>query len=84
MGDVVDGWIITKGLGRYGTRYRYYVSTSGAAKNQSKGRRIPAANLETLVITKLRTFLADEGALLDAIRDKHDAAGQTRLIDGGP
>ena len=38
-----------------GTRYRYYVSRSliiGAAKDQSKGRRIPAANLESLVITQ--------------------------------
>ena len=54
-----------------GTRYRYYVSTSlitGAAKDRSKGRRIPAANLETLVITRLRTFLADQGAILDAIQ----------------
>ena len=42
-----------------GTRYRYYVSRSliiGAAKDQSKGRRIPAANLETLVITRLRSL----------------------------
>jgi site-specific DNA recombinase len=70
-----------------GTRYRYYVSTSliiGAAKNRSMGRRIPAANLETLVITKLQTFLADQGAILDAIRDEYaDGAGQRRLIDRG-
>ena len=53
-----------------GTRYRYYVSTSlltGARKNRSSGRRIPAGNLEGLVITRLRSFLADPGAILDAI-----------------
>ena len=70
-----------------GTRYRYYVSTSlitGAAKDRSKGRRIPAANLETLVITRLRTFLADQGAILDAIHDEHaDGAEQNRLIGRG-
>ena len=70
-----------------GTRYRYYVSTSlitGAAKDRSKGRRIPAANLESLVITRLRNFLADEGAVLDAIRDEYaDGAGLTRLIRRG-
>ena len=70
-----------------GTRYRYYVSTSlitGAAKDQSKGRRIPAANLETLVITRLRTFLADQGAILDAVRDEHpDGAGANRLMKRG-
>ena len=70
-----------------GTRYRYYVSRSliiGAAKDRSKGRRIPAANLESLVITRLRTFLADQGAILDAVRDEHaDGAGQNRLIKRG-
>jgi len=70
-----------------GTRYRYYVSTSlitGKAKDRSTGRRIPAANLESLVITRLRSFLADQGAILDAIRDEHaDGAGQKRLIRRG-
>jgi DNA invertase Pin-like site-specific DNA recombinase len=70
-----------------GTRYRYYVSTSlitGRAKNRSSGRRIPAANLETLVITRLRTFLVDQGAILDAIHDKHvKGAEQNRLIGRG-
>ena len=50
------------------TRYRYYVPRSlivGTAKDKSTGRRIPAANLETLVVTKLRSFLADEGAVLN-------------------
>ncbi|MGC2223541.1 MAG: hypothetical protein WA624_14880 [Methylocella sp.] len=53
-----------------GTRYRYYVSTSlvtGMARNRSSGRRIPAGNLEGLVINRLRTFLADPGAILDAV-----------------
>jgi site-specific DNA recombinase len=70
-----------------GTRYRYYVSRSliiGRAKEQSRGRRIPAANLESLVINRLRAFLADQGAILDAIRDEHaDGAGQNRLISRG-
>ena len=70
-----------------GTRYRYYVSRSlivGTAKDKSTGRRIPAANLETLVITKLRSFLADEGAVLNVIREEHvDGAAQSRLIGRG-
>ena len=53
----------------------------GTARNKSTGRRIPAANLETLVITKLRSFLADEGAVLNTIREEHvDGAAQSRLI----
>jgi site-specific DNA recombinase len=70
-----------------GTRYRYYVSRSlivGTAKDKSTGRRIPAANLETLVITKLRSFLADEGAVLNVIREEHvGGAAQSRLIGRG-
>ena len=70
-----------------GTRYRYYVSRSlivGTAKDKSTGRRIPAANLETLVITKLRSFLADEGAVLNVIREEHvDGAEQSRQIARG-
>lgn len=70
-----------------GTRYRYYVSTfliTGAVKDRSKGRRIPAANLESLVISRLRAFLSDQGAILDAIGDDHaDGAVQGRLIRRG-
>ena len=70
-----------------GTRYRYYVSRSlivGAAKDKPTGRRIPAANLETLVITRLRRFLADEGAVLNVICREHvDGAVQSRLIARG-
>ena len=54
-----------------GTRYRYYVSTSlvtGAQGSRDNGLRIPAGNLEGLVIERLRTFLTDQGALLDAVR----------------
>ena len=70
-----------------GTRYRYYVSRSlitGTAKGDSQGRRIPAGNLETLVIGRLRAFLADEGAMLSAISDaEENGAEQKRLIARG-
>jgi hypothetical protein len=37
------------------------------------GRRIPAGNWEGLVINRLRTFLADPGAILDAVdNDSHN------------
>jgi DNA invertase Pin-like site-specific DNA recombinase len=67
-----------------GTRYRYYVSRSliiGTAKDRSRGRRIPAGNLEALVINRLRAFFADRGAILDAIRGEHpDGTSQNGLI----
>jgi DNA invertase Pin-like site-specific DNA recombinase len=69
------------------TRYRYYVSRSlitGTAKDKSNGRRIPAADLESLVINKLRDFLADQGAILDAIDHDHaDGAVQSQRIARG-
>jgi site-specific DNA recombinase len=70
-----------------GMRYRYYVSRSliiATAKDQSKGCRIPAGNLETLVINRLCAFLMDQGAILDAVRREHaDGASQKRLIARG-
>ena len=70
-----------------GTRYRYYVSTSlvmGAGRNRSSGRRIPAGNLEGLVINRLRTFLADPGAILDAVgSESHSGSGSSQLIECG-
>ena len=68
-----------------GTRYRYYVSTSlvtGTGKKRSSGRRIPAGNLEGLVINKVRTFLADPGAILDAVGSElHSGPAQSQLIE---
>lgn len=70
-----------------GTRYRYYVSRSlivGTAKDHSQGRRIPAGNLESLVVNRLRAFLMDQGAILDAVRSEHpDGTHQKRLISRG-
>jgi site-specific DNA recombinase len=70
-----------------GTRYRYYVSTSlltGAGRTRASGRRIPAGNLEGLVINTIRTFLADPGAILDAVgNDSHGGPGRSQLIERG-
>ena len=70
-----------------GTRYRYYVSTGlliGAKKERSNGRRIPAGNLEGLVIDRLRAFFADPRAVLDAIDDESGGgSGQRQLIERG-
>ena len=70
-----------------GTRYRYYVSTSlitGAARTRSSSRRIPAGYFEGLVIARLRTFLADPGAILDGVdNDSHGGPGRSQLIERG-
>src|SRR3984893_332584 len=68
-----------------GTRYRYYVSTSlitGAGRTRPSGRRIPAGNLESLVISRIRTFLADPGAILDAVDNELPRRpGRSQLIE---
>ena len=56
-----------------GTRYRYYVSTSlvkGDGRARSTRRRIPAGNLENIVIERLRKFFSSRGELLDAIEPR--------------
>jgi site-specific DNA recombinase len=68
-----------------GTRYRYYVSTAlltGAGRKRSSGRRIPAGNLEGLVIDRLRSFFADPAAVLDTV-DLDSGCGQRQLVERG-
>jgi len=68
-----------------GTRYRYYVSTTlvtGAASGGSPHRRVPAGNLETVVLDRLRAFLANRSEILDAISNGLDNAGPKRHLFG--
>jgi DNA invertase Pin-like site-specific DNA recombinase len=66
------------------TRYRYYISRSllaGLAKHS--GQRIPASNLEALVIGRIYNWLSDRAAMLDIIQSHTSEAGsQKRLIVG--
>ncbi len=70
-----------------GARYRYYVSTSlvtGAPKSASSRRRIPAGDIETVVLNRLRTFLANRAEMLDAMEPEADSgAAQARLLERG-
>jgi DNA invertase Pin-like site-specific DNA recombinase len=56
---------------RSGRRYRYYVSQTLITATRASspgGRRVPAHDLEQLVIGRLRRFLADEAALHAALQ----------------
>jgi site-specific DNA recombinase len=68
-----------------GTRYRYYISRSlldGAEKAKSEGQRIPAVALESLVVRRIRDWLADPTAILAALQHiAADATAQKRLIE---
>src|SRR6266498_883990 len=70
-----------------GTRYRYYVSSSlvrEAKGNRAGGWRLPAGDLEGLVISRLRDFFADPAALLDDVdNDPSNGLGQSQLIKRG-
>ncbi len=70
-----------------GTRYRYYVSTSlvtGDGKARSTRRRMPAGNLEAVVIDRLRTFFSNRGELLDAFDpEPHGNVGLAHILKRG-
>ena len=72
-----------------GVRYRYYVSRrlvtgtrSEDGNRQTSGQRIPAANLEGLVVQRLRSFFADPVAVIESLpRHRCDAPSQKRATE---
>jgi site-specific DNA recombinase len=67
---------------KQGTRYRYYVSHRLITKDQterSAGQRIPAGEIEHLVIGRVRQWLLDSGSIYQATR-LSDPSTQRRLI----
>ena len=65
-----------------GTRYRYYVSRPLITKDQrerSAGLRIPAAEIEQLVMIRMRQWLLDPASIYQATRFLN-ASAQRRLI----
>jgi hypothetical protein len=66
-----------------GTRYRYYVSSAlvqGAKGNSADRWRIPARDLEGLVLDGLRRFFADPTALLDVVDTETRLSSQQRQL----
>jgi site-specific DNA recombinase len=68
-----------------GKRYRYYVSASlitGSRSEHPKGRRIPAGDIEGLVLDRLRTLFASSAEVSDTIAPLGlDAAIQRAVLD---
>jgi hypothetical protein len=68
-----------------GTRYRYYISRSlleGSTKARTEGQRIPAVALESLVVSRIRDWLADPAAVLQAVEHADcSVVIQKRLIE---
>jgi site-specific DNA recombinase len=67
------------------TRYRYYISrtlVTGTVSDNSDGQRVPAPNLEALVIDRVRSLIANPIELLGAVSQSHiDTPTQRRLRD---
>jgi hypothetical protein len=54
----------------------------GSTKARTEGRRIPAVALESLVVRRIRDWLADAAAILQVIQHAaSDAVTQRRLIE---
>jgi site-specific DNA recombinase len=66
-----------------GTRYRYYISRSlQGGSGKTEGQRIPAIALEALVVRRIRDWLSDPAAVLEALQHvAPDAAEQKRLVE---
>src|SRR3984893_17576016 len=68
-----------------GRRYRYYVSTAlitGSRSDHPRSRRIPAGDIEGLVLDRLRALFASGGEISDAIAPLGlDAATQRAVLD---
>jgi hypothetical protein len=55
---------------------------TGPAENRSSGRRIPAANLEALVLDRLGAILTDVREVLDLVEDRlPNGVSQSQAID---
>jgi site-specific DNA recombinase len=69
-----------------GKRYRYYVSTvliTGSRSDHPKGSRIPAGDIEGLVLDRLRALFASGAEVSDAVGPLGlDAATQRAVLDG--
>jgi site-specific DNA recombinase len=83
--DAQGGRMSPTHANKKGTRYRYYISRSlldGSAKAKAAGQRVPAAALESLVVRRIRGWLADPASILQAIQHAaSDAVTQKRLIE---
>jgi hypothetical protein len=83
--DAQGGRMSPTHANKKGTRYRYYISRSlldGSTKAKAEGQRIPAVVLESLVVRRIRNWLADPASMLQTIQHAaFDAVTQKRLIE---
>jgi site-specific DNA recombinase len=62
-------------------RYRYYVSRNDGSSPDQPIMRVPAADIEAVVVGRLCALLRDEGALMDAVvTDELDAVALNGML----
>jgi len=83
--DAHGGRMSPTHVNKKGSRYRYYISRSlleGSTKAKSEGQRIPAAALESLVVRRIRDWLAQPTLVLQVVQKAvPDAVTQKRLVE---
>jgi DNA invertase Pin-like site-specific DNA recombinase len=83
--DAHDGRMSPTHANKKGTRYRYYISRSlldGSTNAKRDGQRIPAIALDSLVVRRIRDWLAEPAAILQVVQHAaSDAVTQKRLIE---
>ena len=77
--------LYAQGAAKGGRRYRYFVARSlvrGTTADGKRGWRVPAPELERVVLTSARSILADQAALVVGIQDSSEAAENVEQILG--
>ena len=84
--DEADQPLVATHATKRGIRYRYYVSRDlqhGTRASGASGIRIPAAEIEPLVIEQIAGLLADPIALCDRLATPMKADCTVRVLDAG-
>ncbi len=66
-----------------GKRYRYYISkalTTGGRSDHPEGLRIPAGDIEQIVLDRVQAFLADPSDVLDALGHTTITTGELQTL----
>src|SRR5882757_4385785 len=71
--DDAGNRLVSSHATKNGKRYRYYVTSEGAGRSLAAAGvprlRLPAAMIDELVLTKLRSFLTDKAQISNLLRE---------------
>jgi site-specific DNA recombinase len=80
--DEAGNPLVSSHTTKNGKRYRYYVTSDGPARSPLSSNptklRIPAAQIDDLVLANLRNFLRDKAKLSRLLRESHHRTAEIR------